>query len=102
MEDDKIRVLGALAYGVVSFSIATLILPSTWVWLAKVAGAMAELMNRSVAVAAEMRGTTLEEQIDWWAIPIFYIVAIAITELIRYIARKKSLSLQKYQFKRRL
>ena len=91
-----------LAYGVVSFSIATLILPSTWVWLAKVAGAMAELMNRSVAVAAEMRGATLEEQIDWWAIPIFYIVAIAITELIRYIARKKSLSLQKYQFKRRL
>lgn len=91
-----------LAYGVIAFSLAAIFLPASWTWAAKVAGASAEMMNRSVAVAAEMRGAAIDFQVDWWAIPIFYGVAIAITELIRYVARKKSLSLQKHQFKRRM
>lgn len=91
-----------LAYAIITFSLAAIFLPASWTWVAKIAGAAAEMMNRSVAVAAEMRGATIDFQLDWWAIPIFYAVAIAITESIRYVARKKSLSLQKHQFKRRM
>ena len=91
-----------LAYAIITFSLAASFLPASWTWVAKIAGAAAEMMNRSVAVAAEMRGATIDFQLDWWAIPIFYAVAIAITESIRYVARKKSLSLQKHQFKRRM
>jgi hypothetical protein len=61
--------------------------------VAQAAGAIAEAENRCVAVAAQLDWSHFTLRIEWWAVAIIYIVAIAITEIGRRNPRKKSLSL---------
>lgn len=82
-----------LGYILVALAVATIFVPTSWTWVAQAAGAIAETENRCVAVAAQLDWSHFTLRIEWWAVAIIYIVAIAITEIWRRKPRKKSLSL---------
>lgn len=82
-----------LGYGLVILSVMTIFVPTSWGFVARAAGAIAEAENRCVAVAAEMDWTQFTTDINGWTVVIIYAVAIVITELARRKTRKKSLSL---------
>lgn len=82
-----------LGYGLVILSVAAIFAPTSWGFVARAAGAIAEAENRCVAVAAEMDWTQFTTDINGWTVVIIYAAAIVITELARRKTRKKSLSL---------
>lgn len=82
-----------LGYLLVTLSVATVFVPSSWTWVARAAGWIAEAENRSVAVAAQLDWAHFTLSLDWWAVAIIYALAVIITELARRNPRKKSLSL---------
>lgn len=78
----------ALGYGLVTLSVAAMILPATWHWVARAAGAFAEAENRCVAIASQLDWASTEVRLDSWQVVVIYAVAVAITELIRRKTRK--------------
>lgn len=81
-----------LGYALVVLSIAAMITPAfgAVVWAA---GAVAEAENRCVVAASQLDWASYEVALDGWVVVLIYLVAIAISELLRRKPRKKSLSL---------
>lgn len=81
-----------LGYALVVLSIAAMIAPAfgAVVWAA---GAVAEAENRCVVAASQLDWASYEVALDGWVVVLIYLVAIAISELLRRKPRKKSLSL---------
>lgn len=82
-----------LGYLLVTLAVATIFAPSSWGFVARAAGAVAEAENRCVAVASRLDWAHFDLQIDAWVVAIIYAVAVLITELVRLKTRKKSVSL---------
>lgn len=89
-----------LGYGLVTLAVMTIFVPTSWGFVARAAGAIAEAENRCVAVAAQIDWAHFELHIDGWVVVVIYAVVIAITELARRKTRKKRYLCPTYDIRR--